>query len=96
MSDHSLGRPQIIARRVDNPDKTRGWTSWITTTDHKKIGIMYIINSFLFFLIGDVFALIVRTELALSSGECLFKSRSFKRLRFHNLSPLLCYFEIRL
>ena len=44
MSDqtHTVGRPQIIARRVDNPDKTRGWTSWITTTDHKKIGIMYL------------------------------------------------------
>jgi cytochrome c oxidase subunit 1 len=36
----------------------------LTTTDHKKIGIMYIINSFLFFLIGGVFALVVRTELA--------------------------------
>ena len=37
---------------------------WVTTTDHKKIGIMYVINSFLFFLIGGVFALIVRAELA--------------------------------
>ena len=25
---------------------------WVTTTDHKKIGIMYLINSFLFFFIG--------------------------------------------
>ena len=25
---------------------------WVTTTDHKKIGIMYIINSFVFFFIG--------------------------------------------
>ena len=37
---------------------------WLTTTDHKKIGIMYVVNSFLFFLIGGIFALIVRTELA--------------------------------
>jgi cytochrome c oxidase subunit 1 len=37
---------------------------WLTTTDHKKIGIMYVINSFLFFLIGGVFALAVRAELA--------------------------------
>jgi cytochrome c oxidase subunit 1 len=41
-----------------------GIYEWLTTTDHKKIGIMYVINSFLFFLIGGMFALVVRTELA--------------------------------
>jgi cytochrome c oxidase subunit 1 len=37
---------------------------WLTTTDHKKIGILYIINSLLFFFIGGLLALGVRTELA--------------------------------
>src|SRR5215204_240328 len=37
---------------------------WVTTTDHKKIGIMYVINSFIFFFLGGLLALGVRTELA--------------------------------
>ena len=37
---------------------------WLTTTDHKKIGIMYVINSFIFFFIGGILALFVRAELA--------------------------------
>ncbi len=37
---------------------------WVTTTDHKKIGIMYLINSFLFFFLGGLLALGVRVELA--------------------------------
>jgi cytochrome c oxidase subunit 1 len=37
---------------------------WVTTTDHKKIGILYIVNSFIFFFIGGILALLVRTELA--------------------------------
>jgi cytochrome c oxidase subunit I len=37
---------------------------WLTTTDHKKIGILYIVNSFLFFLIAGLLAMGVRTELA--------------------------------
>jgi cytochrome c oxidase subunit 1 len=37
---------------------------WLTTTDHKKIGILYVANSFLFFFIGGVLALFVRAELA--------------------------------
>jgi cytochrome c oxidase subunit I len=46
--------------------RTRSWIyEWLTTTDHKKIGILYITTSFLFFLIGGLFALLIRSELAL-------------------------------
>jgi cytochrome c oxidase subunit 1 len=37
---------------------------WLTTTDHKKIGVMYIVTAFVFFLFGGVLALGIRTELA--------------------------------
>lgn len=37
---------------------------WLTTTDHKKIGHLYLITSFVFFLIGGVMALLMRAELA--------------------------------
>jgi cytochrome c oxidase subunit 1 len=37
---------------------------WITTTDHKKIGILYVINSFFFFFLAGLLALGVRSELA--------------------------------
>jgi cytochrome c oxidase subunit 1 len=37
---------------------------WVTSTDHKKIGIMYLINSFVFFFLGGLLALGVRAELA--------------------------------
>ena len=41
-----------------------GLYEWLTTTDHKKIGILYTFNSLILFLIGGMFALAVRTELA--------------------------------
>jgi cytochrome c oxidase subunit 1 len=41
-----------------------GLYEWLTTTDHKKIGIMYLINSFVFFFIAGLLALAVRAELA--------------------------------
>ncbi len=41
-----------------------GLYEWLTTTDHKKIGIMYLINSILFFVAGGILALVVRVELA--------------------------------
>ncbi|MEO5609191.1 MAG: cytochrome c oxidase subunit I [Ornithinibacter sp.] len=37
---------------------------WVTTTDHKIIGNLYFITSFIWFLLGGVMALIIRAELA--------------------------------
>jgi len=41
-----------------------GLYEWLTTTDHKKIGILYFFNSLVLFLIGGLLALAVRSELA--------------------------------
>jgi cytochrome c oxidase subunit 1 len=41
-----------------------GLYEWLTTTDHKKIGILYVVNSFIFFFLGGILALGIRTELA--------------------------------
>src|SRR5881296_4476658 len=45
--------------------KTQGvlW-SWLTTVDHKRIGILYGTSAFIFFLIGGIEALIMRLQLA--------------------------------
>ena len=37
---------------------------WLTTTDHKRIGALYLITSFSFFLLAGVLALLIRAELA--------------------------------
>jgi cytochrome c oxidase subunit I len=43
--------------------------SWITTTDHKRIGIMYIATSLAFFLAGGVLALVIRAQLAQANAD---------------------------
>ncbi len=56
-----------MATTTLNPAAARSRSAlyeWLTTTDHKKIGIMYVINSFIFFFIGGLLALGVRSELA--------------------------------
>ncbi len=45
-----------------HPEKTGLW-AWITTVDHKKIGILYGASAFLFFLIGGLEALLIRWQL---------------------------------
>jgi cytochrome c oxidase subunit I len=48
-----------------------GVSSWLMTVDHKRIGIMYIVSAFIFFLIGGVLALLMRLQLAQPNGKIL-------------------------
>ncbi|WP_040692122.1 cbb3-type cytochrome c oxidase subunit I, partial [Nocardiopsis lucentensis] len=54
--------PATGAHRGDRP---RGALAvrWLTSTDHKVIGYMYLIAAFTFFLVGGVMALLMRAEL---------------------------------
>ncbi len=53
--------PQIVAHEVER--EQRGFMSWLTTTDHKRIGIMYMVLTFVFFLLGGTEALMMRLQL---------------------------------
>jgi cytochrome c oxidase subunit 1 len=45
------------------PSRRAGWIDWVTTTDHKKIGILYLFTTAFFFLVGGVEALLMRIQL---------------------------------
>ena len=53
------------------PRTSTGWRSWVTTVDHKKIGIMYGAAALFFFVIGGVEALLIRLQLATPNGKLL-------------------------
>jgi cytochrome c oxidase subunit I len=61
--------PQVTTRAASR--EPRGWTSWVTTTDHKKIGIMYLVLTFAFFILGGVEALMMRLQLAQADNTLL-------------------------
>jgi cytochrome c oxidase subunit 1 len=55
-------RPEVVVHGVS--PEPRGWLGWLTTTDHKRIGIMYFVATFIFFILGGVEALLMRLQLA--------------------------------
>ncbi|MEA2253790.1 MAG: cytochrome c oxidase subunit [Solirubrobacteraceae bacterium] len=61
--------PQVVARRIER--ERTGWTSWVTTTDHKRIGIMYLVLTFVFFLLGGTEALLMRLQLSQANNTLL-------------------------
>jgi cytochrome c oxidase subunit 1 len=53
------------------PTTTKGFWGWVTTVDHKRIGILYGVTAFTFFLFGGVEALLIRLQLARPNGTFL-------------------------
>jgi cytochrome c oxidase subunit I len=54
---------------VRRPRSTTGFWSWVTTVDHKRIGILYGITAFAFFVVGGSEALLIRVQLAQPEQE---------------------------
>jgi cytochrome c oxidase subunit 1 len=62
-----------VARRglFARPTAKTGVWGWMTTVDHKKIGILYGVTAFVFFLIGGLEAIFIRLQLAGPNGKIL-------------------------
>jgi cytochrome c oxidase subunit I len=57
--DHAPAEPDTC-----RPDDEKGLYAWIATVDHKKIGILYLLTAFVFFVVGGGEALVMRLQLA--------------------------------
>jgi cytochrome c oxidase subunit I len=79
-------RPQIIAHRVERD--RGGWVSWLTTTDHKKIGILYLWTVLVFFILGGVEALLIRTQLAVPENTFLTPEKYNQVMTMHGTTMI--------
>lgn len=65
---------------------------WLTTTDHKKVGYMYLVTSFTYFLIGGVMALIIRAQLFAPGLEIVATKEQYNQLfTMHGTIMLLLF-----
>ena len=67
MTTKSLTIPQLFPR----PKSSTGLWSWIGTVDHKRIGTLYGIVSFIWFIIGGLEALMIRGQLASAENDLI-------------------------
>ncbi|MBW8792637.1 MAG: cbb3-type cytochrome c oxidase subunit I, partial [Streptomyces sp.] len=64
---------------------------WLTTTDHKTIGTLYLATSFAFFLIGGVMALVMRAELARPGLQIVSNEQFNQAFTMHGTVMLLMF-----
>ncbi len=82
--------PALSPRRsvFRRPTATTGWWSWLTTIDHKKIGILYFCTALFFFLVGGMEALLIRTQLARPNGHVLTAEQYNQVFTMHGLTMI--------
>jgi cytochrome c oxidase subunit 1 len=68
-----------------------GLMEWITTVDHKKIGIMYVATTFLFFLLGGLLAMGIRTQLAVPDGKLLTPEQYNEAFTMHGTTMVFLF-----
>jgi cytochrome c oxidase subunit 1 len=56
----TIAAPLVVPRTADEP---YGLWSWLATTDHKRIGALYLFTAMTFMLIGGAEAMVIRTQL---------------------------------
>ncbi|MGW2231722.1 cbb3-type cytochrome c oxidase subunit I, partial [Streptomyces formicae] len=67
----------------------RAVVKWLTTTDHKTIGTMYLVTSFAFFCIGGLMALLMRAELARPGTQIMSNEQFNQAFTMHGTIMLL-------
>ncbi len=84
--------PQVVAHEVAPRARTRaGWVDWVTTTDHKKIGILYMVTTFVFFLLAGVEALLMRTQLAVPNNTFLVPEKYNELVTLHGTTMIFLF-----
>src|ERR1700730_12804532 len=69
---------------------------WLTTTDHKLIGIMYMVTGILSFVIGGLFALVVRLQLSQPNLRIVDAETYNQMISAHGVTMIFCIFTYAL
>ena len=68
-----------------------GLTAWLTTTDHKRIGLLYIFTALFFFLVAVSFAMLMRTQLIRPENDLLTPSTYNQIFSMHGTTMIFLF-----
>lgn len=68
-----------------------GWRGWLSTVDHKTIGVRYLVTAFLFLVIGGIEALFLRIQLAGPDMAFLTPEQYNQLFTMHGVTMIFLY-----
>jgi len=87
--------PPAARARIERLERiwreTPGVLGWLTTTDHKRIGILYFFTALAFFAAGGVEALLIRTQLIGPNGHVLGPNAFNQAMTMHGVTMIFLF-----
>ena len=83
----------VTVERQDYLNANYGIKSWLLTTDHKRIALLYLMSITFFFFIGGFFALLIRLELLTPAGD-LVQADTYNKLFTMHGQVMIFFFLI--
>ena len=87
--------PPAARARIERLERiwreTPGLLGWLTTTDHKRIGILYFFTALAFFAAGGVEALLIRTQLIGPNGHVLGPNAFNQAMTMHGVTMIFLF-----
>ncbi|TCT10180.1 cytochrome c oxidase subunit I [Paralcaligenes ureilyticus] len=68
-----------------------GWRGWLSTVDHKRIGLRYIVTAFFFLIAGGLEALVMRIQLARPDSHLLSPAQYDQIFTMHGITMIFLY-----
>lgn len=72
---NGVGKIEYVSY-MDYKGKHTGIMAWLTATDHKRIGLLYMYGVMTFFIVGVILGLVMRVELS-APGETIIKAQTY-------------------
>src|SRR5258708_626979 len=85
MSTSVQEAPTATTGSVNYLNADYGWKSWLFTTDHKRIAVLYLVSISLMFMLGGYFASMIRLELVTPQGDLLSSDTYNKYFTMHGI-----------
>ena len=90
MTDTQVKTTTIITESYQDLS-ARDWKRYFSfSTDHKVIGIQYLVTSFIFFLVGGIFAMVIRGELITPEADLVDRTFYNGMFTMHGTIMLFC------
>src|SRR5271154_1610938 len=87
----SMPTPMPQPERENYLNKEYGVWSWLLTTDHKRIALLYLLSVTLFFFIGGFFAMMIRLHLLTPSGYLLTPDTYNRMFTMHGVAMIFFF-----
>src|SRR5229473_6460549 len=79
---HAISPPE---EGINYLNSEYGWKSWLFTTDHKRIAVLYLISITMMFFVGGIFAVLIRLELLTPQGDLVSSDTYNKFFSMHGI-----------